>query len=214
MATDPEGESPTWTIEGTDAADFNISATGELTFAATPDFEAPRRRQPPQRLQHPPQGVGRLGGLHVRRDGHRHQRRRAGRDHLLERAAAGDHRLPRDPRRPRRRRQGRHLAVEHRRHGHRERDAIELRAARRGHRPDPHRDRELHGPGGRGQDGDGGLGELGHRGPPRSPSRPSSPTRRRAGARSARTSPPPRPPTSPSPSALPSRPRTRTRATP
>ena len=38
-ATDPEGTTISWTLEGDDAADFNISASGVLTFASTPDRE-------------------------------------------------------------------------------------------------------------------------------------------------------------------------------
>ena len=40
-ATDLEGETITWDVSGSDAGDFNISASGELTFKAQPDYEAP-----------------------------------------------------------------------------------------------------------------------------------------------------------------------------
>ena len=40
-ATDPEGGTATLSLSGTDAADFEISAGGDLTFASQPDFEAP-----------------------------------------------------------------------------------------------------------------------------------------------------------------------------
>ena len=39
-AADPEGGTVTWSLSGTDAADFTINA-GELSFAEQPDFEAP-----------------------------------------------------------------------------------------------------------------------------------------------------------------------------
>ena len=41
-ASDPEGKALTYTISGTDAADFNIdSSSGALSFANAPDFEIP-----------------------------------------------------------------------------------------------------------------------------------------------------------------------------
>ena len=40
-ATDPEGDSVTWTLTGDDAEDFRVSSTGALTFQAAPDFEKP-----------------------------------------------------------------------------------------------------------------------------------------------------------------------------
>ena len=40
-ATDPEGDAITWTVEGTDAADFSISSGGVLTFDSSPDYESP-----------------------------------------------------------------------------------------------------------------------------------------------------------------------------
>ncbi len=40
-ATDPEGGSITWSLGGTDAADFLLSPNGQLTFRTGPDFEAP-----------------------------------------------------------------------------------------------------------------------------------------------------------------------------
>ena len=40
-ATDPESGSITWSLTGDDAGDFSISNTGELTFRASPDHEAP-----------------------------------------------------------------------------------------------------------------------------------------------------------------------------
>ena len=39
-ATGPESATITWTLEGDDAADFEISAGGVLTFKSTPDHEA------------------------------------------------------------------------------------------------------------------------------------------------------------------------------
>ena len=40
-ATDPERDTITWTVSGTDSDDFEISQTGVLTFASIPDFENP-----------------------------------------------------------------------------------------------------------------------------------------------------------------------------
>ena len=40
-ATDPEGNSITWSDEGTDAGDFTISSSGVLGFSSTPDYENP-----------------------------------------------------------------------------------------------------------------------------------------------------------------------------
>ena len=40
-ATDPESVTITWTLEGDDAADFEISAGGVLTFGSPPDYENP-----------------------------------------------------------------------------------------------------------------------------------------------------------------------------
>ena len=40
-ATDPEGQSVTWSLSGTDSDDFSISTTGKLTFKTPPDYEAP-----------------------------------------------------------------------------------------------------------------------------------------------------------------------------
>ena len=40
-ATDPEGQSVTWSLSGTDSDDFLISTTGKLTFKTPPDYEAP-----------------------------------------------------------------------------------------------------------------------------------------------------------------------------
>ena len=39
--TDPEADSVTWSLEGTDAARFSISSSGALTFKSAPDFEKP-----------------------------------------------------------------------------------------------------------------------------------------------------------------------------
>ena len=42
MATDPEGATTiTWSTGGTDGDDFTISATGDLSFKSSPDFEDP-----------------------------------------------------------------------------------------------------------------------------------------------------------------------------
>ena len=42
MADDPDdGDSVTWSLSGADAASFSISEDGMLSFAASPDFEAP-----------------------------------------------------------------------------------------------------------------------------------------------------------------------------
>ena len=41
VASDPENDTITWTLEGDDAADFNISTDGVLSFASSPNFEAP-----------------------------------------------------------------------------------------------------------------------------------------------------------------------------
>jgi hypothetical protein len=40
-ATDPDGNAATYSISGTDAARFTITAAGALSFVAPPDFEAP-----------------------------------------------------------------------------------------------------------------------------------------------------------------------------
>ena len=40
-ASDPERDTITWTVSGTDSDDFEISETGVLTFASIPDFENP-----------------------------------------------------------------------------------------------------------------------------------------------------------------------------
>ena len=40
-ATDPEDDSVTWSIAGTDAARFSISAAGALSFKSTPNYESP-----------------------------------------------------------------------------------------------------------------------------------------------------------------------------
>jgi Ca2+-binding RTX toxin-like protein len=41
-ASDPEGTAIAWTLGGTDAALFQISGSGVVSFRAAPDFEAPR----------------------------------------------------------------------------------------------------------------------------------------------------------------------------
>ena len=40
-ASDPEGQSVTWSLSGTDSGNFSISTTGKLTFKTPPDYEAP-----------------------------------------------------------------------------------------------------------------------------------------------------------------------------
>ena len=40
-STDPDGDGVTWSVAGTDAARFSISAVGDLTFRSSPDYEAP-----------------------------------------------------------------------------------------------------------------------------------------------------------------------------
>ena len=40
--TDPEGDDVTWYVAGTDAARFQVSAMGELTFRSAPDYEDSR----------------------------------------------------------------------------------------------------------------------------------------------------------------------------
>ena len=40
-ASDPEGQSVTWSLSGTDRDDFSISTSGKLTFKTPPDYEAP-----------------------------------------------------------------------------------------------------------------------------------------------------------------------------
>ena len=40
-AEDPEGTAITWTLEGGDAAVFEISSAGVLSFKSSPDFETP-----------------------------------------------------------------------------------------------------------------------------------------------------------------------------
>lgn len=41
-ATDPENGSITWSLAGTDEADFLLSPNGQLTFQTGPDFEKPK----------------------------------------------------------------------------------------------------------------------------------------------------------------------------
>ena len=41
LATDPESATITWTLEGDDAGDFDISSSGVLTFKSSPDHETP-----------------------------------------------------------------------------------------------------------------------------------------------------------------------------
>ena len=43
-STDPEGDAIEWNVRGVDAADFEISSTGVLTFMESPDFENPTDR--------------------------------------------------------------------------------------------------------------------------------------------------------------------------
>ena len=43
-STDPEGSGIEWNVRGVDAADFEISSTGVLTFMESPDFENPTDR--------------------------------------------------------------------------------------------------------------------------------------------------------------------------
>ena len=45
-ATDPESATITWSLEGDDAADFEISAGGMLTFVSSPDHENPADADP------------------------------------------------------------------------------------------------------------------------------------------------------------------------
>ena len=45
-ATDPESATITWRLEGDDAADFEISAGGVLTFGSPPDYENPADADP------------------------------------------------------------------------------------------------------------------------------------------------------------------------
>ena len=40
-AADPDGDEVTWSIAGTDAAQFSINEDGELTFRSSPNYEAP-----------------------------------------------------------------------------------------------------------------------------------------------------------------------------
>ena len=40
-ATDPEGDTIAWSLEGHDSGDFNIAISGAVTFASAPDFENP-----------------------------------------------------------------------------------------------------------------------------------------------------------------------------
>ena len=46
-ATDAESDAITWSLSGTDAADFRLSTNGELTFRTSPDFEEPTDRAHP-----------------------------------------------------------------------------------------------------------------------------------------------------------------------
>ena len=43
-STDPEGSGIEWNVRGVDAADFEISSTGVLTFMVSPDYENPTDR--------------------------------------------------------------------------------------------------------------------------------------------------------------------------
>ena len=43
-STDPEGDVIEWNVRGVDAADFEISSAGVLTFMESPDFEDPTDR--------------------------------------------------------------------------------------------------------------------------------------------------------------------------
>ena len=43
-STDPEGDAIEWNVRGVDAADFEISSTGVLTFMESPDYENPTDR--------------------------------------------------------------------------------------------------------------------------------------------------------------------------
>ena len=43
-STDPEGSGIEWNVRGVDAADFDISSTGVLTFMESPDYENPTDR--------------------------------------------------------------------------------------------------------------------------------------------------------------------------
>ena len=43
-ATDPDGDSISWSLRGTDRNDFDISSSGVLTFDETPDYEDPDDR--------------------------------------------------------------------------------------------------------------------------------------------------------------------------
>ena len=43
-STDPEGSGIEWNVRGVDAADFEISSAGVLTFRESPDFENPTDR--------------------------------------------------------------------------------------------------------------------------------------------------------------------------
>ena len=44
IRTDPEGARIEWNVRGVDAADFEISSAGVLTFKESPDFENPTDR--------------------------------------------------------------------------------------------------------------------------------------------------------------------------
>ena len=41
FSTDPDSDAVTWSVAGTDSAQFSISTLGELTFRSAPDYEAP-----------------------------------------------------------------------------------------------------------------------------------------------------------------------------
>ena len=43
-STDPEGLGIEWNVRGVDAADFEISSAGVLTFMESPDYENPTDR--------------------------------------------------------------------------------------------------------------------------------------------------------------------------
>ena len=44
IRTDPEGSGIEWNVRGVDAADFEISSAGVLTFIESPDYENPTDR--------------------------------------------------------------------------------------------------------------------------------------------------------------------------
>ena len=76
-ATDPESATITWSLEGDDAADFEISAGGVLTFNDPPDYEMPGDADEDNAYEVTAVASdGESNAVHAGRDGQGHQRGR------------------------------------------------------------------------------------------------------------------------------------------